>query len=556
MTAPFDPPPGDVGSLQSAAKALAKLATDLDAQVVKAKSAVALAKSEWRAPRADDFQSAGQALVDELAMMVTATGNAANILGNYATELQTTATDIATYKTNYDKATAQDGASGGADPLAVARQQSNWVQQALNAKYDLHTYALKTAAALDAETGLALPKSGKLSPAEIARKVDFSLGFTGFDEANFITGKVSDDAAWAMLGLADGPVFDSGVPAPGDSGFQAWYASLTPTQQLLETQKLQQSFNPKGFDPYTTIKGAPLPQWAIRFNDQHQNLCYADGRMGDGYGYFGGGTIEGPGGKQWPIVMPYYSDGHKVYMEDSGQERADGGINQLDGKDPGWHTVSYFANPGTFGSVSTSTKVITAGLIFTGEDLETTETDPGAVEIDANGVPHAGGDVEDAFGPQDKAWWDVDSDTMMPKPQENLPPGSIQPNLEYNQAALGANTLLVQAARSGVAVHNESSHATRQWYVEYQVNDDGRVRAVVHTYSATPGENGKTFVGAFANSFPTGQSGNTEEIPYKSRYNPYSQPVMTAAPDKKVIYSTNTDDVPNDGKPILEKLNK
>lgn len=143
--------------------------------------------------------------------------------------------------------------------------------------------------------------------------------------------------------------------------------------------------------------------------------------------------------------MPYYNDGKFTYMDDYGQARADGGINQLDGKDPGWHTVSTFEDGGQFGSISTTTKVATGFLIFSGQDLEVQQVDSNAVKVDANGVPYAGKDTaEYPTGPPDKPWWDVDSDSMMPKPMENLPPGSIQPNLEYNQAALGANTLIVQ----------------------------------------------------------------------------------------------------------------
>lgn len=560
MTSPFDVPPGDVGALQTAVTGLASIASTLGSELSTAKAAVAEAKAEWKGPRSDDFEHAGQALVDELAMMITATGNAATILNNYAIELQSTIADVATYHANYDGVGAGDGSAADVDPREASRSRLAWQRLAIDAKSDLHAYALKVAAALDAETGLAAPTSSKLSPAEIGRKVDSSLGFTGFDESNFITGKVSDDAAWAMLGLASGEVYDSGVPVPGDSGFHAWYASLTPTQQLLETQKLQQSFDPEGFDPYATIQGGPLPTWAVTFNDEHQNACYADGRLGDGYGYFGGGTIRGPGGKQWPIVMPYYSDGKYTYMDDYGQGRADGGINELDGHDPGWHTVSTFEGGGQFGSISSTTKWATGLLIATGQDLEVQQVDPDALRVDANGVPFAGKDIaEFPTGPPDKAWWDVTSDTMMPKPLENLPAGSIQPNLKYNEVALGANALIVQGAQALTAGHELDEHARRQWYVDYQVNDDGRVRAVVRTYTAGKLEDGKTGVVGLANAFPTGQSGNTNEVPYKSRFNPYSQTVATAMPDPDVVYSNRSSDVPPNLGPggyLTEKLNK
>ncbi len=561
MSGPFDPPPGDAASVQAAAASLGRMATDLNTQLTKATLAVPLTKSEWKGSRADDFAHAGQALLDELTLMVTATGNAANILGNYATELQNVTADIAGYKTQYDAVKDPTGADpSGSEALSAGRQRSNWIQQATNARSALHTYALRTVSALDTETSLAVPKASTLTPAEIGRKVDFAMGFTGMDEANFMLGKVDDDAAWAMLGLAYDPVFDTGVPVPGDPGFQAWYAALTPAQQLLETQKLNASVNIKGFDPYKTVQPGALPQWAVQFNAQHQNTCNVDGSNGDGYGYFGGGTIRGPGGKQWPIVMPYYSDGKYTYMDDDGQTRTDGGINQLDGNDPGWHDVYTYTGAGSFGKITGTTRLATVFLIGSGQDVQVKPLDPDAVRVGKNGVPYAGGDIaEYPEGPPDKAWWDVDSDAMMPKPLENPVKGAIEPNLEYNAPALGANTLAVQAGQAAVASQELDSHTQRQWYIDYQVNDDGRTRAVVRTYTAGRTEDGKTGVVGLANSFPTGQSGNTNEVPYKTRFNPYSQTVATAAPDPNVDYSNKDDDLPpglGPGGYISEPLNK
>lgn len=71
------------------------------------------------------------------------------------------------------------------------------------------------------------------------------------------------------------------------------------------------------------------------------------------------------------------------------------------------------------------------------------------------------------------------------------------------------------------------------------MNDDGRVRAVVRTYTAGKVEDDKTGVLGLANSVPTGQSGKTNEVPYKSRFNPYPETIATAAPDPNVVYSTS-----------------
>lgn len=112
MSYPFDPPPGDVGSLEAGARALGKLATDLSNQAKSATSAAGIALQEWQAPRADDFRNATQALVDELDIVVTATGNTANVIVNYATALQTAITNIATFKQKYDAAVVMSKGPG------------------------------------------------------------------------------------------------------------------------------------------------------------------------------------------------------------------------------------------------------------------------------------------------------------------------------------------------------------------------------------------------------------------------------------------------------------
>jgi hypothetical protein len=342
--------------------------------------------------------------------------------------------------------------------------------------------------------------------------------------------------------LALDPAF-AVMPAVGSASFATWYAGLTPWQKQLASLKLMLGFDTSDFNPYKTIKSGAMPPWAAG------QMCYADTPDGaapfavtpDGtYGYFGGGTIAGPGGAQWPIVMPYFQQGEHVYMADDGQARTDGGIEQLDGHDPGWSTIAEYRGQNQYGSISSGTKLATGFLIATGQDLETTQTDSSAVVIGPDGTPYAGNDVHEVpEAPPDKAYWDVTSKTMFPGEADKF---------------VGPAALAVQAGQAVQAVHNEDSHASRQWYVAYQVNDDGRTRAIVHTYSATPTEDDKTYVGSFANAFPTG-NGESTEIPYNTRYTDYDHAVLTAAPDKDVEYSGRGEPLDN-AQTIHEKMNK
>jgi hypothetical protein len=558
----FPAPTGDAASLNMMAGNLSKIAADLSAQATSAQKAMATSLGDWKAPRADDFREAAQALVDELFMSASAVGTVSNAISAYAKELTQTTIDIAGYNnsantevTDANNRTNQDPSQGDTIWITESKVVSGLRNTAAQALTELNNYAVKIAAAIDAETDLAVPKSSGLTPDEIRRRVDASMGISPALLTDFGNGTMTLDEAWTLVQTPQGTVFTSVVPVPGQSNFGTWFASLTPLQQELESQKLQSGFNTKGFNPYSTVQGGDLPEWADQFNANHVWSCTIGGDEKH-YGYFGGGTILGPGGAQWPIVMPYYQDGKNIYMADDGATPPNGGINELDGQDPGWTTVATYSGLGQFGTISGWTKAAAAFLIGTGQELETNPTDPGAVTVNNDGVPFAGHDVpEPSMGPADKPYWDVDSDTMMPKPMEDLPPGSIQPNLEYNEAALGGASLLVQAGQAATAVQNIDSHASRQWYVSYQINSDGRTRAIVHTYSAGPTEDGKTVVGSFANGFPTGQSGTTSEIPYNTRYTPYTTPVMTATPDPNVDYSGRGDPLDNDV-PIQEKLNK
>jgi hypothetical protein len=559
MSGAFDPPSGDPAAIRQAARTLTYLANDLSTQATAAKNAVATAMQTWTAPRGEDFRRAGLAIIDELSMTASALGTGSRLLSTYAGELERTIGAVSGSKTAADQAHSDAETSSRSDPanaehyrLTASMQQSNQLQQAINAKVDLATFAQTIARQLDAQTDLAVPGRAALSPSAIARQVDRSLGITRLAAPG-----MSFQDAWAIIAGAAGPAFDPNAPAPNDPAFAAWFGKLSPLQQQLEAQKLAANFATDGFNPYSTVQGGPLPDWAVRLN-QRFGQCEVNDPTQANYGYFGGGSIAGPGGVQWPIVMPYFRDGQHVYMADAGGPSPNGGIEQLDGNDPGWTTIGTYVGLGQFGSISAKTKGATAILIGTGQELDTTSTDPRAVAVDPKGFPHVGltpGELPS--GPEDKPFWDLDSDSMMPKHMEGLPPGSMQPDNEYNQAALGAGSLLVQAGQAYTAAQNLDSHAKRQWYVAYQVNHDGRIRAVVHTYTAGAGDYG-TVVDSFANGFPTGMQGYTSEIPYNTRVNPEPEHVPSSsspAPTGKVHY-TGTGEPLDNSVPIPEKLNK
>ncbi|MDQ1718241.1 MAG: hypothetical protein QOE89_2194, partial [Pseudonocardiales bacterium] len=75
-----------------------------------------------------------------------------------------------------------------------------------------------------------------------------------------------------------------------------------------------------------------------------------------------------------------------------------------------------------------------------------------------------------------------------------------------------------QVLETGNAVAALGPHAQRQWWVDYQINDDGRTRAVIRTFTESSKVDHSKVIGGFGHAFPTGQTGVTQELPINTRY--------------------------------------
>lgn len=318
-----------------------------------------------------------------------------------------------------------------------------------------------------------------------------------------------------------GPVY----PKPGDPDFATYWDTLTTEERVVAARNW--GGLPPGFEPFEGVQGGQLPSWAQAYNLAH-GTGPDGGTVRPGYGYLGGGSLTGPDGGQWPIVSPYYSDGKHVYLSDTGTPRADGGINDLDGNDPGWHTVESYVGPGQFGTVSQSTKLIIFGENLTGQELEVNPVDSKDVGISGDGQPvyQGGADHAEAKLPADKPYWDA----KPPDRHDPSDPRPPEPPFNPTEAALGANALGLQGADGALQAHAAGEHGEREYQVSYQVNDDGRVRAVVNTYTSGPNhDGGGVNVGGFATSFPDGKDGAASEVPIDVRHNGPVQPASMRA---------------------------
>ena len=259
MSDAFTPPPGDPGALTAAAAKLSTVSTDLNTQLGNTKSAVATSLTEWNGPRTDDFRRAGAGVQMQLTSAVTSVSMVATALRAYAGALGAAQSEIAEYKRQYDAVqTNAQTQSAKADPSSIqsdqiwqhaAMRQGQLEQLALGVKTDLAQQAAKAAAAIDAETAVALPNSASLSPDEIRRRVDSSLGVAGLQKA-IAAGTATPDQAWSALAAAENAVPKDDVNSDGS----------------IDWSKAAADLNDKYLGPPTTVGAlgtAPNAGWAF-----------------------------------------------------------------------------------------------------------------------------------------------------------------------------------------------------------------------------------------------------------------------------------------------------
>jgi uncharacterized protein YukE len=272
MTDPFSPPPGDAGGISAAAGQLHRVNSDLNGSAGKLKSAVATAVSDWRGPRTNDFRDAGAGLQAQLVSVMTGVGTVAQALDTYAKAFSQTVQDVAEYKRQADQAMTSAETTGKHLPpdsnqidtifQHASMRRGQLAQLAMEAKHRLHTLGVELAATIDSETDMAVPGSAKLSPAEIRRRVDSSLGVAGLQDAA-ATGSLTDAQAWAALAAAR-----KAVPAKAvnDDGSVNWKEAVA-------------EFNDNYVGPPTTLAAAavtPSEGWALYRLLQNQRAVADD----------------------------------------------------------------------------------------------------------------------------------------------------------------------------------------------------------------------------------------------------------------------------------------
>ncbi len=218
----FTPPSGDAATLRMGATQMGRVADDVDKQTTATRTGVSTAVAAWRGPRAHDFERAGAGLQAELAVATTAIGRVSALLKSYATALESATEGIADAKTKAHQA-EQDrdkATSGSMDPIDqqnaqhAGQRKTHWENEAAGIKADLKRLAANIAREIDYETNQAVPGSERLSPEEISRKVQHTMGTTGLKEPAAL-GFLGQDQAWKTLAAAKRAVPEDAVTSSG-----------------------------------------------------------------------------------------------------------------------------------------------------------------------------------------------------------------------------------------------------------------------------------------------------------------------------------------------------
>ena len=225
MSAGFEPPRGDPAALRAAVTGLRAVLADLEGQESRLKAATHTAVAEWRAPRAETFRHVTAGLQVLVVSAGTALQQAAEALAKYAEALEAAQARVRELATEAGE--AQAAAQTQASRLPADSSQVDLIRQRATQRRafledqaqavhdDLAQQALRAAAALDAVAENGLAGAAGMNPAEIARRVDASMGVAGLAGAAR-SGQLSQEQAWSVLGPVQQAVPGGGATAEGD----------------------------------------------------------------------------------------------------------------------------------------------------------------------------------------------------------------------------------------------------------------------------------------------------------------------------------------------------
>ncbi|GAA4700795.1 hypothetical protein [Nocardioides conyzicola] len=237
---------------------------------------------------------------------------------------------------------------------------------------------------------------------------------------------------------------------------------------------------PESWDPMDAFRSGDREDWLRQVGLE---ACFPalysgdddlpeDGRLS---GYQGGGFIEGPDGRMYPLVAPQVMiDGHPYGADsDPGAPR----IQDLNGSDDGWHLIGRHSGYDQLDEVHGSDKVavvlggVAGGDMSPAGDLIRRTDLAGDLHLNDAGFPTLdGGHTSHALPelPEDAS---VEADADLP---------GVNPDRVGRIG--GGLDLAISGTEGFLAAQGIDDNAHHAYVVSLEQNDDGRIRALLNVY--------------------------------------------------------------------------
>lgn len=199
-------------------------------------------------------------------------------------------------------------------------------------------------------------------------------------------------------------------------------------------------------------------------------------------GYYGGGFIKGPDGRDYPMVVPNQVVDGRSYGANAFSGHEDDPTT-LGGRDDGWRTVGKTTGRGLFGEPMGGTDKFTAsGSVLMGTPVETPNVPERLDDLTVNetgypGLAHGPGTV----GPDPVPPVSDPRDNPVDAERAPLPPPGVHP--ETFAPAQSSVDLAGRVGNAALFATRADDHLEYGYQLELQENAaDGRTRALLRTY--------------------------------------------------------------------------
>jgi hypothetical protein len=451
-------PPGDPGVLRAAARRLAGLADAVQAQVLQIQAAaLPIVPSKWSGAAASVFQSSALQLAFDLGVAPGAFRTASVAVDTLADELEAAQTEAR-------KMQALAGEIQGR-----SQRLDQEIQQA----------------------SAAGPEGAPLIITALVKQQDYL-----WLEASNVKSR------------ADAAVQRALDAALGAAAIFNEVAAMAPTFQ----EALQRLDGGGQFDPFGSLQQMGFSTW---YRALWGDTCPAGSGFYGGYGTF----ITGPDGLLYPVVVPSLMIDGSVYNGNRGTLVPGESVSDLGGMDPGWAEAYRLEGVGRFQEGPSGIEKFFIAFAMTNPNLQPTTTplgegDYAGLVMGASGVPFITLDPRPPKGPSVSpsnerlvsptavmldgklVFVDANADPATTSYNRAIRRqlGPVPPRVMAGQRAVGGVSLAASFAQ-GINIANSTDNAGLAAYqVVFEVNEDGRRRALFRTYQVSVDQAGKYII--------------------------------------------------------------